>query len=142
MLFRSGLLKLSHFVPTKRTIIVCLEVFRVEVNCPRIILDSILVLTLLPVGETSIMIEISLSAFQLDRLSETSDCLFEVALPIETYAFIVECVRVARVDLNGSGVIMYSLVKLTDLIIGETSVEKGLEVRGQDLQSFAVELDR
>ena len=88
------------------------------------------------------MIEISLRALQLYRLSETSYCLLKIALPIQTYPFIVIGISITGVNLDGGGVVVDGSVELADLVIGETPVKEGFEVRGQDLQGLAVELDR
>lgn len=57
-----SLLQLTHFVPAEGPVVERLEVGIVQLDSPSVVLDRILVIPLLPVGEPSIVVEVSLGA--------------------------------------------------------------------------------
>lgn len=92
------LFKFANLVPAEGPIVICLEMLPIKLYCPTIVHYSTLILSLLPVSESSVVIKISLSPFKLYGLSEAPNGLIKVPLAVKTYALIVIGECVVRVD--------------------------------------------
>ena len=70
-------------IPAKSPVVICLEVILIEFDGATVISYRCIEVALLSVGETSVMIEISLSRLNLNRRREALDSFIEVASSIE-----------------------------------------------------------
>lgn len=96
------LFKLANFVPAEGSVVKGFEMLPIQLNGPGIVKDGILVFPLLPVSETSIVVEVCFGALKFDRLGETIDRLIEVPFAIETDSLVVVSKGVVGVDANRS----------------------------------------
>jgi hypothetical protein len=76
-------------------------VFIVYFYCILVVFNGFVKFFLLSVGKSSIVVEISFSWFDLDCLSETSDCLIVVSFAVKGYSFIIVCISIVWVNLDG-----------------------------------------
>lgn len=127
------LLELADLVPAERTVVVRLEMLRVELYGLRVVHYGQLVLALLPVGEPSIVVEIRFVTLQVDCLRETVDRLVEIAFPVQADALVVVGESVVGVDADRCRVVLNGPVELADFVKRETTVKECLEMRWKDL---------
>lgn len=113
----------------------------VDLDCILVILDSIVELPLLSVGETAVVIEVGLARLDRNGLRETLDGFIVVAFAVETDALVVVSVRVVWVDFDCLRIVLYCVVELADLVAGEATIEQSLEVIWHDLESASVVLN-
>jgi len=95
-------LELTNFVPTKGSVVVALEMLTIKLNGSSIVMNSILVIPLLPVSEAPIVIEVCFGTLKLYCLGETMDSFIKVTFAIETDSLIVVGESIIGVDTNRS----------------------------------------
>lgn len=103
----------------------------VDLDCYCIVFNGVLEVSLFPEGESSIVIEISFARFKVDCLRETLYRFVKVTFSIETDSLVVIGESVSRVLLDGSRIVLYCQIELSNLVIGETSVKKSFKVGRQ-----------
>lgn len=97
-----------------------------------VVLDSALEVSFLPIGESSIVVEISFGRFQLDSLAERNYSGIVVSFPIERNSFVVVSEGVLGVYFDSTRVVLDCLVEVLQFIESETSVEQGFEMVRED----------
>jgi hypothetical protein len=108
-------------------------------NSCRIVFNSVRKISFFPVSEASIVIEVRLARLKVYSHRETLDCLVEIPLTVQTYALVIICESVLRIDLNSASVISNGLIEFAYFVIGESPIEERLEVIRYGLNSLGVE---
>lgn len=127
------------FVPTESSIVIGLKVILIKFNCSRIVRYGCIKVALLSICETSIVIEVSLARFNIDRRSEALDSLIKVSSSIKWNSFVVVCVCVFWINLNCCWIVFYCQTKLTKFVICEPAVEKCFKVIRVDFKSLRIQ---
>ena len=126
-------------VPTESSVVIGLEMVRVKINCPTVVGDCSVKVALLAVGEPSVVVEVSLSRFDLNGRCEALDRFVEVAAPIQRYTLIVVSVGVLRVNPDRSCIVCNGQTELAEFVVGKTTIEKCLEMVWVNIQGLRVE---
>jgi hypothetical protein len=135
------LIKLSKLVPTKSSIVICLEMLWVNLNSVLVVFDCVVKFSLFPVGEASIVIKVSLIRHQTNSLSKALNSFIVGTFSIETYALVVICICIIRINIYSRRIISDSFFKLADFVKCKTSVEESFEMVGHDVERFSVLTD-
>ena len=104
----------------------------INLNSRTVVLDSALEVSFLPIGESSIVVEISFGRFQLDCLAERNYGRIVVSFSIQGYSFVVVCEGVLGVYFYCPRVILDCLVEMLEFIESEPTVEQGFEMVRED----------
>lgn len=114
-------------------------VIKIDSFC--VIVDSLFVLALLPVSETSVVVEICLGWLKVDSSGEGLYSGFEISFAVQTDALVIICVRILRFNLSCEGVVSNGLLEFAKFVIREASVEEGLEVSRLNFDCLGVKIN-
>lgn len=134
-------LQLPNLIPAKCSVVESFEMSSVNWNSCSVVLDRTLEVSFLSKCEAPVVIEVSLPWFKINCLSEALDCFIIVSLPVKTDALVVVSEGIVGVYLYCQGVIIDGSFKVPNFVKSESSVKECLEMIGDDLNSFAVELN-
>ena len=132
------LIKLSEFVPTKSSVVVCLKMLWVNLNSVLVVFDSVVKLSLFPIGEASIVIKVSLIRHQTNGLSKALNSLIIGTFSIETYALVVIGICIIGINTYSRRIISYCLLKVSNFVKSEASVEESLEMVWHDVERLSI----